>query len=311
MRQYAALAALATTGAVLGADRLSATEKGSLLIYSGAQGTIHISNDYPADVRLQSYIVNDACEYYDMAFSLTANQITAFSTDDLAAPFGDGGMAASVSMYVWAVGADNAQIRWNHLSGGVIGSGAYASAAAMQGNNGDAIGVAGTLNLDGVMYSSAFNGATYNFVAFGEMAGDSLTIELLDHDFADKNAADPNTKIVAEIWNSNEVKFSGTSRCVSCIESSSLADWSDSAVNFFRASSLGTALGKARLSTEANASCGSDDNPSSERAFFASSGGAGSIAGTGERSATITYELESEPEEAGKRVRKAFGLLRK
>ena len=307
MRQYAALAALATTGAVLGADRLSATEKGSLLIYSGAQGTIHISNDYPADVRLQSYIVNDACESYDMAFSLTANQITAFSTDDLAAPFGDGGMAASVSMYVWAVGADNAQIRWNHLSGGVIGSGAYASAAALQGNNGDAIGVAGTLNMDGVEYSSAFNGATYNFVADADM----LTIELLDHDFADKNAADPNTKIVAEIWNSNEVKFSGTSRCVSCIESASLSDWSDSAVNFFRSSSLGTDLGKARLSTEANASCGSDENPSSERAFMASSAGNGSVAGTGSRSATITYELESEPEEAGKRVRKAFGLLRK
>ena len=307
MRQYAALAALATTGAVLGADRMSATEKGSLLIYSGAQGTIHISNDYPADVRLQSYIVNDACEYYDMAFSLTANQITAFDTDDLAAPFGNGGMAASVSMYVWAVGADNAQIRWNHLSGGVIGSGAYASAAAMQGSNGDAVGQAGTINMDGVEYSSAFNGATYNFVA----SGDDLCIELLDHDFADKNAADPNTKIVAEVWNSNEVKFSGTARCVSCIESSSLDAWSDSAVNFFRASSLGTALGKARLSTEANASCGSEDNPSSERAFMASSGGNGSVAGTGSRSATITYELESEPEEAGQRVRKAFGLLRK
>ena len=304
MRQFAALAALATTGAVLGADRMSATEKGSLLIYSGAEGTIHISNDYPADVRLQSYIVNDACEYYDMAFSLTANQITAFSTDDLAAPFG---MSGAVSMYVWAVNAENAQIRWNHLSGGVIGSGAYASAAAMQGNNGDAVGQPGVLNMDGVEYSSAFNGATYNFVADADM----LTIELLDHDFADKNAADPNTKIVAEIWNENEVKFSGTSRCVSCIESSSLADWSDSAVNFFRSSSLGTALGKARLSTEANASCGSTDNPSSERAFFASSGGSGSVAGTGSRTATITYELESEPEEAGKRVRKAFGLLRK
>ena len=307
MRQYAALAALATTGAVLGADRLSATEKGSLLIYSGAQGTIHISNDYPADVRLQSYIVNDACEYYDMAFSLTANQITAFDTDDLAAPFGDGGDAASVSMYVWAVGADNAQIRWNHLSGGVIGSGAYASAAAMQGNNGDTVGQAGVINMDGVEYSSAFNGATYNFAADADM----LTIELLDHDFADKNAADPNTKIVAEIWNSNEVKFSGTSRCVSCIESAGLSSWSDSAVNFFRMSSLGTDLGKARLSTEANASCGSEDNPSSERAFLASSAGFGSIAGTGMRSATITYELESEHEEAGKRVRKAFGLLRK
>ena len=308
MRQFAALAALATTGAVLGADRMSATEKGSLLIYSGAQGTIHISNDYPADVRLQSYIVNDACQSYDMAFSLTANQITAFSTDDLAAPFGDGGMAASVSMYVWAVNGDNAQIRWNHLSGGVIGAGAYASAAVVGDvAHGDEAGEPGFINLDGVMYSSAYNGATYNFVADADM----LTIELLDHDFADKNAADPNTKIVAEIWNENEVKFSGTSRCVSCIESAGISGWSDSAVNFFRESSLGTSLGKARLSTEANASCGSTDNPSSERAFFASSGGFGSVAGTGTRSATITYELESEPEEAGKRVRKAFGLLRK
>ena len=38
--------------------------------------------------------------------------------------------------------------------------------------------------------------------------------------------------------------------------------------------------------------------------------GNGSVAGMGSRSATITYELTSEPEEAGK-VRKAFGLLRK
>ena len=43
---------------------------------------------------------------------------------------------------------------------------------------------------------------------------------------------------------------------------------------------------------------------------MASSAGNGSVAGTGLRSATISYELESEPEEAGKRVRKAFGLLR-
>ena len=50
-------------------------------------------------------------------------------------------------------------------------------------------------------------------------------------------------------------------------------------------------------------------NPSEERAFMASVS-AGSAAGTGSRSATITYELTSEPEEAGK-VRKAFGLLRK
>ena len=311
------LSALAVSGTVFGADRLSTSEKGSLLIFSdiagnldgpvvplgGPAGYMVISNDYPADVQLQAYVTAGCGASYDMGFSLTANQIATFDSYDLAMPLG----AYDCSMYVWAVNNDNAQIRWNHLSGGIIGSGAYASAAALQGGNGDAIGVAGTINMDGVEYSSAFNGATYNFVA----SADALCIELLDHDFADKNAADPNTKIVAEIWNSNEVKFSGTSRCVSCIESAGLSDWSDSSVNFFRASSLGTALGKARLSTEANASCGSDDNPSSERAFMASSAGNGSVAGTGSRSATITYELESEPEEAGQRVRKAFGLLRK
>jgi len=310
---FMGVAALVAAGSVFGADRLTAshpgaasavTEKGSVLIYSNSCGTLHISNDYPADVQLQAYVVDAYnCDSYDMGFSLTANQIAAFDTYDLAMPFGEVDQGDEcISMYVWAVNADNAQIRWNHLSGGVIGNGVYASAAAMQGNNGDAVGVAGTINMDGVEYSSAFNGATYNFAA----GFDILSIELLDKDFADKNAAPATTKIVAEIWNSDEVKFSGTSRCVTCSSLTDLSDWSDSAVNFFREGNLGTEFGKARLSTEANGSCGDD---SAEHAFLA---GAlfGSVAGTGSRSATITYELTSEPEEAGK-VRKAFGLLRK
>ena len=300
---FMGVAALAAAGSVFGADRLSATEKGSLLMFVNASGTIHMSNDYPADVQLQAYVTAGCGESYDMGFSLTANQIATFDSYDLAAPFGGAGADHDgISMYVWAVNNDNAQIRWNHLSGGILGGGAYASAAALQGNNGDTVGVAGTINMDGVEYSSAFNGYTVNFAS----SNGSLAIDLLDHDFADKNADAPVTKIVAEIWNSDEVKFSGTSRCVECSSMDSLDDWSDSAVNFFRSGSLGTAFGKARLSTEANGSCG---EASAERAFMASIS-AGSAAGTGSRSATITYELTSEPEEAGK-VRKAFGLLRK
>ena len=300
---FMGVAALAAAGSVFGADRLSATEKGSLLMFVNASGTIHMSNDYPADVQLQAYVTAGCGESYDMGFSLTANQIATFDSYDLAAPFGGAGADHDgISMYVWAVNNDNAQIRWNHLSGGILGGGAYASAAALQGNNGDTVGVAGTINMDGVEYSSAFNGYTVNFAS----SNGDLAIDLLDHDFADKNADAPVTKIVAEIWNSDEVKFSGTSRCVECSSMSSLDDWSDSAVNFFRSGSLGTAFGKARLSTEANGSCG---EASAERAFMASIS-AGSAAGTGSRSATITYELTSEPEEAGK-VRKAFGLLRK
>jgi hypothetical protein len=300
---FMGVATLAAAGSVFGADRLSATEKGSLLMFVNASGTIHMSNDYPADVQLQAYVTAGCGESYDMGFSLTANQIATFESYDLAAPFGDAGADHDgISMYVWAVNNDNAQIRWNHLSGGILGGGAYASAAALQGSNGDTVGVAGTINMDGVEYSSAYNGYTVNFAA----SNGALAIDLLDHDFADKNADAPVTKIVAEIWNSDEVKFSGTSRCVECSSMDSLDDWSDSAVNFFRSGSLGTTFGKARLSTEANGSCG---EASAERAFMASIS-AGSAAGTGSRSATITYELTSEPEEAGK-VRKAFGLLRK
>jgi len=309
---FMGVAALAAAGSVFGADRLSATEKGSLLMFVNADGTIHVSNDYPADVAIHSYVEAGCGASYDMTFSLTANQITAFDTSDLGAALGTDG---PINMYMWAVNNDNAQIRWNHLSGGIIGGGAYASAAALQGNNGDAVGVAGTINMDGVEYSSAYNGYTVNFVA--DMG--SMSIELLDHDFADKNSFDENTKITAEIWNSNEVKFSGTSACVFCADISSLSEWSDSAVNFFRASSLGTELGKARLSAGAASQCDEwcyDEygvlfvcNPSEDEAFMASVS-TGSAAGTGSDTATISYELTSEPEEAGK-VRKAFGLLRK
>ena len=310
------LSALAVSGTVFGADRLSTSEKGSLLLFSDiagnsipgasagfAEGLMVISNDFPADVRLQSYVVNNEnCDAYDMAFPLTANQTAMFTGSELSAPFGD---CDSLSVYVWAVNSDNAQIRWNHLSG-YSENGNATAAAALTGANGDTVGVAGTINMDGVEYASAYAGATVNFQA--DFSG--MAIELLDKDFADKTADPATTKIVAEIWNMDEVKFSGTSRCVTCFESADLSSWSDSAVNFFRGAVLGSDFGKARLFSEANGSCG---DTSAEHAFHVQSAGYPEdmgIVGTGMSSATITYNLESEPEEAGK-VRKNFGLLRK
>lgn len=307
--------ALMICGTSFGADRLSTSEKGSLLIYSDidgtgvpgvplgfAEGIMVISNDYPGDVRLQSYVVNNQnCDAYDMAFSLTANQTAVFFGPDLAEPFEDCG---SLSVYVWAVNSENEQIRWNHLSG-YSENGNATAAAALTGAHGETVGVPGTINMDGVEYASAYAGVTVNFRAdYGGMA-----IELLDKDFADKTADPATTKIVAEIWNMDEVKFSGTSRCVTCFESSDLSSWSDSAVNFFRGASLGSDFGKARLFSEPNGTCGPT---SAEHAFHVQSAGFPEdmgIVGTGLRSATITYNLESDTEEAGQ-VRKSFGLLR-
>ena len=309
------LSALMIAGTVSGEDRLSTSEKGSLLIYSDIDGTggpgvplgaadgfMVISNDWPADVRLQSYVVNNQnCDVYDMAFTLTANQTAVFSGFELAEPFEQCG---SLSVYVWAVNSENAQIRWNHLSG-YSENGNATAAAALIGDNGETVGVAGTINLDGVEYASAYAGMTVNFQAdFGGMA-----IELLDKNFADKTADPANTKIVAEVWNMDEVKFSGTSRCVSCFESADLSSWSDSAVNFFRGANLGTDFGKARLFSDANGSCGPT---SADHAFHVQSANSPAdlgIVGTGTSSATISYNLESGPGEAGQ-LRQKFGLLR-
>ena len=143
---FMGVAALAAAGSVFGADRLSATEKGSLLMFVNAEGTIHMSNDYPADVQLQAYVTAGCGESYDMGFSLTANQIATFDSYDLAAPFGGvGADHGMISMYVWAVNNDNAQIRWNHLSGGILGGGypdnpAAPDARGPKGRNEDADG---------------------------------------------------------------------------------------------------------------------------------------------------------------------------
>ena len=67
----------------------------------------------------------------------------------------------SLSVYVWAVNSDNAQIRWNHLSG-YSENGNATAVAALTGANGDTVGVAGTINMDGVEYASAYAGMTVN-----------------------------------------------------------------------------------------------------------------------------------------------------
>ena len=169
---FMGVAALAAAGSVFGADRLSATEKVPFSCSSmlPAPFTSPTTTPLTSSFSLRHRWL---WQSYDMGFSLTANQIATFDSAcyDLAMPLG----ASDCSMYVWAVNNDNAQIRWNHLSGGIIGGGAYASAAALQGSNGDTVGVAGTINMDGVEYSSAFNGYTVNFAA---STGD-LDIDLL------------------------------------------------------------------------------------------------------------------------------------
>ena len=74
------------------------------------------------------------------------------------------------------------------------------------------------------------------------------------HDFSDKNAPSV-VKIEAEIWNENEFKFSGTSRCASFLEISELEQLEQFCDQPLRRSNLGTESGKARLNGTMNATC--------------------------------------------------------
>ena len=93
MRQ-AMLGAMVVVGGLSADDRISQTEKGSVLITPFVQaapdvdGQILLSNDHPSSVRVQGYVLLEDGRYYDTAFALTGNQPTSIDTSDLLAPFG-------------------------------------------------------------------------------------------------------------------------------------------------------------------------------------------------------------------------------
>ena len=81
MRQ-AMLGAMVVVGGLSADDRISQTEKGSVLITPFVQGApdidgqILLSNDHPSSVRVQGYVLLEDGRYYDTAFALTGNQPT-------------------------------------------------------------------------------------------------------------------------------------------------------------------------------------------------------------------------------------------
>jgi hypothetical protein len=135
---------LAVVSGAFAQTRVSATEKGSLLVYPKVdvrwnddgylvQDTfITLNNDYNGDVFVQLYFVNENCTNVDNQFLLTHNQPVywAASTgepkgvspwgvlgDPIPDPEGSGDMILRGYILAWAVDNTGAQIRWNHLYG--------------------------------------------------------------------------------------------------------------------------------------------------------------------------------------------------
>jgi hypothetical protein len=245
----------------LAEDRVSATEKGSLLVYPKVeirfneagyltQDTfITLNNDFNAGVDIQLYFVSETCTRVDNVITLSKNEPAYWSVatgwpkgvspwtvlgDPYPDPDGSGDMIMRGFILAWAIDDEYAQIRWNHLYGGATIVN-YACATAWEYNayafavvdenvaNGDPIGLAGTINLDGAEYDYGFDRLLLDFFASGSLAltGDGcivindtdLTLLIVDMDLRQDGDGPKTTKAKFEIWNENEVGFSGMEFC--------------------------------------------------------------------------------------------------
>lgn len=191
-------------------------------------------------------------------------------------------------MLAWAVDAEGREIRWNHLTGGAIQVD-YARTAAWDynawayqslcGDHGGspldcvardtagvccaAAAVAGQLDLDGFQYDVTPDQLLLDFFAsellLGGLNGDVIVIDteltLLPAavDLRQDGVRPVSTNAGFDIWNQNEVRFSGQARCVACWDQVLLSRYPPP--THFRLRFLQTERGKARIDGGAGEHC--------------------------------------------------------
>jgi hypothetical protein len=284
---------------------------------------ITMTNDWNEDdVNVQMYFVNGdvntagciwQCPFADADLTLTADQPAYWSVNEgraydavglnfdvlLNDPSGSGNQIARGYIIAYAVDNTGAQIRWNHLFGEAtivdyVTSTAYTyhaySFRALTGANGDTVGTAGVINLDGSEYDYTFDILLFNFFADGSEAFSNVTnhphdgnpaglgaptvtveselsLMVVDQDFVGSSGRQPlppRTLARATIWNENETKLTNTIRCISCWDNTILGDYANVAgivTNWFRITALGTDMGKAEIDGQDDRRCDVDVCP--------------------------------------------------
>lgn len=287
--------------AAVAQERVTATEKGSLLIYPKVelrwnssydliQDTfITINNDYNAGVDIQLYFVSETCTNVDNTITLTKNEpaywsvysgqpkgVSPFTVLGDAYPDPENPSEFVLRGYIlaWAIGDAYEQVWWNHLYGTativdyVDGEAWEYNAFTFQANPGDTsvtpgepVGTAGVLNLDGVEYDSGFDILLLDFFASGSDAFEQcgkdiehdtdLTLMILDNDVTQDAPTPPITKAKFQIWNQNEVGFSGMEYCVQKWKQTLLS----TVGGHFLVENLQTDKGRARIDGMASIIC--------------------------------------------------------
>lgn len=225
----------------------------------------------------------------------------------------------------FAVGLDDAQVRWNHLAGGatVIN---YRDGYAYQYDawaspvvaddvaHGEPIGDAGTLRLDGGDYAPSFSHLMFNFQADGSNGHSGggqiyssltdLTLHPTSVDLRHGEGVPITTKVDMPVWNENEIKLSEQYRCVTCWDTTILSQYG--VPNHMDIGSLQTSQGRARLEGITSAQCeGSVETALLGVAarYYRQDGVRGAAAGhnlvgMGSRNAEIRYTPVAPPPEA-------------
>jgi hypothetical protein len=371
-------------------DRVDATQKGAVLIFSkvelrwDASGLlvtdtfIQLTNDNNAGTYVQLYFINGdpptpaipagypggperahpGWNRIDNTIYLTANQpsywsaltgqpgaftgpVSPFTILDPGFPPGrpdpdSAGMGGGAPtdrvlrgfIIAFAVNANGAEIKWNHLAGNTTLVD-YRQATAWQYNawsfqaidpmiqTGDPTGTPGVINLNGVEFAQAFDQLLMNFQAVGSagfsgpahqvVSDTDLTLHLINTDVRQNGTGPRTTKVVFDVWNQNELKFSGAERCITCWLQRLLGLWSPISNHFIRPN-LQTNVGKARINGVASpVVCNDPAYPSTAEPLLGViatklvfNGMQYAVAGTnvhglGFESATIQFDLSSPP----------------
>lgn len=201
---------LAVVSGAFAQSRVSATEKGSLLVYPKVevrwdsrgyliQDTfVTLNNDYQGDVQIEVQLVNENCTSRDNNFKLTANQPIYWRAsngepqgvspwgvlgDPILDPEGSGDMILRGYIILWAVDLNGAQIRWNHLYGGAVivnyhwdtawEYNAYAFPVIVTGGQpaqGAVVGTPGAILFDNLHYAQGYQFLLLDFFGSGSLA---------------------------------------------------------------------------------------------------------------------------------------------
>lgn len=257
------------------------TQKGSVLIFPKVRIAesptprdtyITIANDYYSGVNVKCYWVRGSDQHtQDFSFRLTANQPVYFlaSTGEPkdVPPFeGPDGM-----LICFAVdpAGENA-INFNHLYGSAtvinysVGEGgtgyAYNSwnfAARANVALKRPVGTPGTIALDGINFDACPQYLLFNFPAVGAVDGlfvnDDLTLLPCKQDLRQDHAI-THTKAQFDLWNLNEVHYTGVYQCINCWFESLVSGLQNNATKF-NVDDLHSAFGRLRVTGVASSVC--------------------------------------------------------